>query len=238
MAGFAFVSPARADDAKLSDKDQKYVQDDANGGAMEVYLGKLAAEKATNADVKTFAQKMVDDHTKANDHSGIKELAKSKGYEIKFDPGDKQQKMFDKLNKLSGDDFDKEYVNMMVKDHEKAVKEFDEQSKSADDADLKKFAGDTLPTLQDHLKMIQDIQSKLGEVIPFAGAAKGLSIGFSRAHPQRGWALFVGTSVSDLIILSGHPCGRRICASQGQARFFAEYRSEWHNAIDKVGLAI
>jgi putative membrane protein len=160
MAGSAFVLRAHADDAKLSDKDQKYVQDDANGGMTEVMLGKLAAEKATNADVKTFAQKMVDDHTKANDQ--LKDLAKTKGYEIK-DEGEKEQKMFDKLNKLTGDDFDKEYVNMMVKDHEKAVKEFDDESKNADDADLKKWAGDTLPTLQDHLKMIQDIQSKLGK---------------------------------------------------------------------------
>jgi putative membrane protein len=160
IVGLTFTSGVRADDNKLSDKDQKFVQDDANGGNMEVYLGKLATQKATNSDVKDAAQKLVDDHTKANDQ--LKALAQSKGYDIK-EENEKEQKAFDKLNKLSGDAFDKEYIDMMVRDHEKTIKEFEDEAKNADDADLKKFASDTLPILQEHLKIVKDIQSKIGK---------------------------------------------------------------------------
>ncbi len=73
----------------------------------------------------------------------------------------KTQKASDKLGKESGDAFDKAYMSMMVKDHEKDVKEFEEASKNADDADLKAWAGKTLPTLQHHLEMAKDIDGKL-----------------------------------------------------------------------------
>jgi len=160
----AFV-PARAEDTnkdKVSSKDMKFINKAATGGEMEVALGKLAATKATNDDVKKFGQTMVDDHTKANDE--LKSLAKGKGIDL-TKAEDKATKMESteegKLAKKEGDAFDKAYMEMMVKDHEDDVKDFEKASKNADDAELKSWAGKTLPTLQQHLQMAKDIKAKL-----------------------------------------------------------------------------
>ncbi|HEY3570771.1 MAG TPA: DUF4142 domain-containing protein, partial [Thermoanaerobaculia bacterium] len=76
----------------------------------------------------------------------------------------------DHLSKLSGAAFDKAYVSMMVKDHKKDVAEFKKESTKAKDSDVKSFASTTLPTLQDHLKMIEDISAKMH---PTKSAKKG-----------------------------------------------------------------
>jgi putative membrane protein len=156
---FAFASVAHAD---LSNKDKKFVENAAAGGIMEVNLGKLATEKASNQEVKDFGQKMVDDHTKANQE--LMDFAKSKGVDLKDgeEKGTKEaQKSSAKLAKHSGADFDHEYMEDMVSDHEKDVKEFEKASKNADDVDLKAWAAKTLPTLQMHLQMAKDIQAKV-----------------------------------------------------------------------------
>ena len=162
----SLIPMSRAADEKkeLSGKDMKFIKNAATGGEEEVALGKLAAAKATSDDVKKFGQQMVDDHSKANDE--LKDLAKGKGVDLK-DAEDKaikqEQKMEAKLSKKEGDAFDKAYMDEMVKDHEKDVKEFEDASKNCDDADLKSWAGKTLPTLQHHLEMAKDVQSKLGK---------------------------------------------------------------------------
>jgi putative membrane protein len=158
----AFV-PARADEAgKASSKDTKFVNEATTGGELEVALGKLAATKASSDDVKKFGQQMVDDHSKANDE--LRSLAKGKGIDL-TEAKDKATKMESKaegkLAKKEGAAFDKAYMDLMVKDHEDDVKEFEKASKNADDADLKAWAGKTLPTLESHLKMAKDIKAKL-----------------------------------------------------------------------------
>ncbi len=154
-------SPA-AQSGKLNKDDLKFVKAAATGGEIEVALGKLAADKATNADVKAFGQKMADDHGKANDE--LTKLAQSKGYDLAAEK-DKRQKKVDKkvddLSKKTGSDFDKAYVDDMVKDHEKDVDDFKKEAEKANDEDLKKWAAQTLPTLEEHLKMIKDIQDKM-----------------------------------------------------------------------------
>jgi putative membrane protein len=168
--GFAFIGTTRAADeapaapsqAKLEKDDMKFVRSANAGGEMEVALGKLAAEKATNADVKAFGQKMVDDHGKANEELG--KLASSKGVDLTKNKENRQKKIdakVEELSKKTGADFDKAYVDDMVTDHEKDVKEFKKQSETAKDEDLKKWAAQTLPTLEEHLKMIKDIQTKV-----------------------------------------------------------------------------
>jgi len=156
------VPSVRADDNTMSSKDSKFVMEAIAGGETEVALGKLAVDKGSSADVKAFGQKMIEDHTKANDE--LKELAKSKNLDLKKgeDRAIKmEQKNSDKLTKKSGDEFDKAYVDLMVKDHEKDVKDFEKASKDSDDADLKAWAAKTLPTLQEHLQSIKDIQAKM-----------------------------------------------------------------------------
>jgi len=145
--------------SKLSSTDHKFVMEAATGGMEEVQLGQLAAQKASDPSVKNFGQHMVDDHSKAN--SQLMQIAAQKGITPPTTlPADKQKDM-DKLNGLSGAAFDKAYIDMMVKDHKKDVAEFQKQAKNGKDADLKSFAASTLPTLQDHLKMVQGIQSTM-----------------------------------------------------------------------------
>ena len=146
--------------ASTVDKDdQDFMNKAAQGGMAEVMLGQTASTKGTSPDVKNFGNRMVSDHGKANDE--LKQLAQTKGVTLPSDVDDASKKMADKLSKLSGKDFDKAYINGMVDDHEKDVKEFEKASKDAKDPDLKAWASKTLPTLQDHLKMAKDTKAKL-----------------------------------------------------------------------------
>jgi len=136
-----------------------FMMEAAKGGMAEVELSRLALTKAQNAEVKQFAQRMVQDHTNAN--TELKQLAGKKNVALPTELDAAHKSMADRISKLSGAEFDKEYVNAMVQDHEKDVNLFRTQSESGTDADAKAFAAKTLPTLQMHLKMIQDIQSKM-----------------------------------------------------------------------------
>jgi putative membrane protein len=144
---------------KMSAADKKFMMNAAMGGMEEVEMGKLAASNATNADVKAFGQRMVDDHTKANDQ--LKQLAQTKGVTLPTDMSKAQHADMTKLGKMTGDAFDHAYVKMMVKDHKKDVAEFQMESMRGADADIKSFATRTLPTLQEHLQMIQRIDDKM-----------------------------------------------------------------------------
>ncbi len=145
--------------SKLSSSDTKFVKEAAIGGMEEVQLGQLAAQKASDPDVKSFGQKMVDDHSKANDQ--LKQLASQKGVTVASALPASKQKDVDQLSKLSGTAFDKKYVSMMVKDHKEDVAEFKKESTKAKDADVKSWASTTLPTLQDHLTMVEGISAKM-----------------------------------------------------------------------------
>ena len=165
LFAFTFVAATRgAEEKKLASKDSKFIMNAATGGEMEVALGKVAATKGSSADVKDFGQMMVDDHTKANEK--LKDLATKKGVDL-TKAEDKAVKQESKeeasLSKKEGADFDKDYIKMMVKDHEEDVKEFEKASKDAEDADVKAFASETLPTLQKHLDKAKEIQGKIGK---------------------------------------------------------------------------
>jgi putative membrane protein len=138
---------------------EDFMKDAAIGGMTEVELGKLAAQKARNADVKKFAQMMVTDHSKANDE--LKSLAQKKNITLPSALDSDHQADVDELKSEAPDDFDKEYVEMMVDDHEKDVAEFERQSQNSPDADVKAFAAKTLPVLKKHLDAIKAIQAKM-----------------------------------------------------------------------------
>jgi putative membrane protein len=144
----------------LSAADRAFVKDAAAGGLAEVELGDLAKQKASSSDVKQFGDRMVTDHSKANDE--LKTWAREKGIVLPNDLDPKHKALRDKLSKLSGDEFDKAYMREMVSDHEKDVAAFKKESTSAKDADLKNWAGKTLPTLEDHLKQAKGTAAKVG----------------------------------------------------------------------------
>jgi putative membrane protein len=139
--------------------DEKFAMEAAMGGLEEVELGRIAAQKGASDEVRQFGQRMVDDHSKAN--QDLMQVASAKGWTLPTALDAKHQAEVQKLSALSGDKFDKEYVDMMLKDHKKDVPEFQKESAGGADADIKSFAARTTPTLQEHLQMIQRIHDKM-----------------------------------------------------------------------------
>ena len=123
--------------------DKGFVDKAATGGMAEVKLSKLAMDKGQSTEVKQFARKMVEDHTKAN--MELKQIAEKKSIAVPTTLDAKHQKVYDKLAKLDGADFDKEYMRAMAMDHDDTVKLFKEQSQNGQDPELKSFAMKTLP---------------------------------------------------------------------------------------------
>jgi len=161
--GFAGSGHAAAQQSSqgssVSAADRKFLTEAAIGGMEEVELGKLAQTKGSTDDVKKFGQRMVDDHTKANEK--LKSLASSKGVELPTQLDKKAQADVDRLTRATS--FDRQYMSMMVSDHRKDVGEFEKESKSAQDPDVKSFASNTLPTLKEHLKLAQQTQSAVNQ---------------------------------------------------------------------------
>jgi len=154
--------------------DAKFAMDAAKGGLMEVEMGRMAADHATNADVKQFAQRMVTDHTKANDE--LKTIASQKGITLPTSIDASAKAKMDKMSHMSGEAFDKAYMDDMVKDHKKDVAEFRKEANGGKDSDIKGFASKTLPTLEEHLKMAEDAHSKVaGKSATKSGMAKSSS---------------------------------------------------------------
>lgn len=147
-------------DTAMVDKDaQDFAQDAAAGGMMEVQLGKIAENNSATQSVKDFGKMMVDDHSKINDQ--LKDLASKKNVSLPTAVTNDQQKDIDKLNKETGANFDKDYVSMMVKDHEKDIAAFKKAGSKIKDADFKDFIIKNLPTLQKHLDAIKAIKNKM-----------------------------------------------------------------------------
>src|ERR1041385_7579353 len=111
--------------SQLSAADQTFVKKAAQGGMAEVELGKLATQKASSEDVKKFGQRMVDDHTKANDQ--LKQIAGNKGIDVPSQLSAKDKATKDRLSKLSGKSFDRAYMADMVRDHTMDVGEFQKE---------------------------------------------------------------------------------------------------------------
>jgi putative membrane protein len=128
-------------------------------GVREVKFSELAEKQAANADVKNFAAQLVKDHNDANKEL----LSRAKGLKIAVITGlDKDKRTaYTNLGKLSGDDFDREYMRMMVEDHEKAVSLFRDYSTAGKNDDLRQFATKTLPTLKHHLEEARNLFAKL-----------------------------------------------------------------------------
>jgi putative membrane protein len=145
----------------LARKDVKFVHEAAMGGMLQVQLGKIAQEKAQSQDVKDFGARMVTDHTGVN--TELKQLAEKKGITLPDKLDKKHEKIVDKLSKLSGSAFDKEYMKLMVKGHESDVAAFKKASKDLKDPDLKDFATKTLPAFEEHLKLAKETEAKLGK---------------------------------------------------------------------------
>ena len=142
--------------APANGADSQFAMKAAQGGVAEVQMGQLAESKGTNDAVREFGKRMVNDHSKANEQ--LKQIAEQENVSLPTDMNKTDQATYDRLSKLSGADFDREYARLMVKDHEKDVAEFQKESRSGKDDPIKNFAVQTLPTLQEHLQLAKQME--------------------------------------------------------------------------------
>jgi len=159
LCALASITPAAqttSDMKAVSASDKEFVVKAAHGGMMEVEMARVALEKASSADVKQYAQRMIDDHTKANGE--LTQLASNKGIAIPSDADHMKMVEKDKadMSKWSGADFDKKYMAMQEREHTKMLRLLEDQANGKGDSDLKAFASNTIPTVREHLKMAQD----------------------------------------------------------------------------------
>lgn len=149
------MDPSNPDTKPAKVDDKKFAKDMALTAMVEVELGKLAAQKASKDDIKQLGQKIVDDHTKANDQ--LKEVASKENISIPDALDSKHQSRIDKLSKLSGEDFDKAYVKEELRDHQAEVRDFSAEAQSGADPQVKEFASNMLPTLQQELDLVKNL---------------------------------------------------------------------------------
>ncbi len=138
--------------------DAEFVTKAASSGMAEVELGRLAAAQAKSDDVRKLGQKLADDHAKANER--LTEAAKKAGLTVPTKLASDHQQVVEKMKEAKAD-FDREYVKHMVKSHEAGTKLFKQASQEAKHAEIKDFAKDTLPTLEEHLDMAKKMQDRI-----------------------------------------------------------------------------
>lgn len=143
----------------VTNADAKFATAAANGGMAEVALAKLALQKTANPQIKQFATMMVADHGKAN--TELMGIAKTKNIILPPIVGTDNQKKMDDLSKMTGKDFDKDYVSTMIDGHKNTLSLMQDEAKDGKDADLKAFAAKTAPVVQTHLDAINKIHDSM-----------------------------------------------------------------------------
>jgi putative membrane protein len=145
----------------LDDNTRDFVMEAASGGMMEVELGQLAQQKATNQRVKDFGAMMVRDHSKANEDL---KTAVSGKITVPATLSDKHQGHINDLKEETGADFDRDYIKMMVNDHEADIKKFEDIARDSKDQAVRDFANNALPTLRNHLAEAKSIRDELSKM--------------------------------------------------------------------------
>ena len=156
----AFSAAAAHGAPKAASADVRFARKAAEAGMDEVEGGKLAHERASNDAVRAFGSRMVHDHSTAD--ARLQAIAASEGISLprKLDKSGEQD--LDRLTKLKGHEFDTAYMKHNVTAHQKAVKDFAKEARTGHDAQLKRFAAETLPTLKEHLRLAQSAAQAAG----------------------------------------------------------------------------
>jgi putative membrane protein len=147
-ASAADTMPARVDD-------RKFAKDAAVSGLVEVELGKLATQKGSKDEIKQFGEKLASDHSKANEQ--LKQVAGKENIQVPDALDSKHQSQIDKLAKLDGEAFDKAFLKDQLKDRQAAVQDFNSEAQSGADPELRTFASNMLPTLQQQLQVARNL---------------------------------------------------------------------------------
>jgi putative membrane protein len=161
---------------KASPADMDFAKKVAAGGEAEVQVTALAEQKGSANEVKDLASRLHTDHMKANDE--LKKIASQKGWTLPTEPTADQKAKKEKLEKLSGSAFDKEFVTMMVTNHRMNIPNFEREASKGTDPDLKQFASNILPTLKEHLAMAQKAQKSLSGSTATSGKSSSSKPGY------------------------------------------------------------
>jgi putative membrane protein len=156
---YGAASPA-ASPVALSPSEQEFLSNAARGGMFEVQMGNLATQKGTSNEVKQFGERLSTDHGALGQR--LQQLSSNLNFTPPQDLKPEQQSAVNRLEKLSGKAFDREFVKTMIGDHERTISAFERAESQATNPNIKQFASEALPTLRDHLRMARDLSGKLG----------------------------------------------------------------------------
>lgn len=168
-------SQKEARHAGAANTDENFIRSAGEANIAEVKMGELAEEKAQAPEVKNLAKRLVEDHTKAQEE--LKQIAQKEGINLPTDWNRRDALTHERLSKLSGPQFDKEYTQEMVKDHQKDISDFKRAETTVKNPASKEYAEKELPTLQTHLELAQHAQSHVSR--------EGMSKGKAGSSPQR-----------------------------------------------------
>jgi putative membrane protein len=139
--------------------DQQFMDNAAQSSMMEIQLAQLAQQKAASSEVKEYARKLEQDHSKASDQ--LKKIAQERGVQLPSDMGKHQQQLA-KFQNLSGEEFDRAYIKAQVQHHKKDISQFKKYQDRGMDTDVKEFAAAQLPVLQQHFDQAQQLSASTG----------------------------------------------------------------------------
>lgn len=172
-------------DDKLARGDRKFIQEAAEDGLFEVQVAKLASTKASDPEVKKFAEMLVEQHTKSNEE--LAQLAKSKAVELPATPPRSKRKDVEDLGKKTGAEFDRQFVREVgIEDHEKDIKMFQKAGQDVKDPELKAFVTKTLPVLQEHLAQAKQLPQAGGEQMGKGSDTSKMGAGSRSSAPASG----------------------------------------------------
>lgn len=152
---FVWLPPAFAQ----HDADVRLMREMARADLAEVEVGKLAAQKAASAEVKKFAQQMIEEHSKHLDE--LRGLAQSQGEQLPPKPGRKHEEALKKLHAVSGAQFDRAYMAKMVRDHRETLKKVHDAARKAKDRSIRASAKNAAAVMQKHLETAKSILDSL-----------------------------------------------------------------------------
>jgi putative membrane protein len=159
VALLAMSGPAAAQIQIVNNADRDFIAKAATGGVAEVELGRLATMRAARPSVRSFGERMVLDHGRSN--AELAALAQSKGLALRPGLEPSQQAMRDRLNALTGADFDRAYMSEMLRDHNEDIALFERAAEVSADPDIKAWAARSLPMLRDHLALARQVNSEV-----------------------------------------------------------------------------
>jgi putative membrane protein len=156
----SIAQPVHARDGALSPAGKLFIKDAASVGMMEIKLGRVAQDKGNLQDVKSFGDRMVLEHSQASQE--LNAIAAQSNLVLPVQLQRKHIRMIARLSKLAGIEFDRKYMQTMVKNHLHSIALFKKALKKVQDPDLRAWTAATLPVLQQHLQMAQEVVQKLG----------------------------------------------------------------------------